>query len=240
MAGRFKVLPIYHPAAAIYDRTKRDDLFADFGLLRELLGEVRGRRDGEARRDAADGARPDQPHVLTREPSHAHAHHHDRERRATQAVGERCRRWSSPGDVLVLSGDLGAGKTQLTKVSRRVSAWPSRSRVRRSTSCWSTRGASRSTTSTSTGSSVPSSSRISTTGARSRPTASRSSSGATASPRRFPRSALVVAHPHHRRRRARARGRTSRRARRGACPGDWARRLSGAAAACASPRRRAP
>jgi uracil-DNA glycosylase family 4 len=38
MAGRFKVLPIYHPAASIYDRTKRDDLFADFGLLRELLG----------------------------------------------------------------------------------------------------------------------------------------------------------------------------------------------------------
>jgi DNA polymerase len=38
MAGRFKVLPIYHPAAAIYDRSKRDDLIADFGLLRELLG----------------------------------------------------------------------------------------------------------------------------------------------------------------------------------------------------------
>jgi DNA polymerase len=36
-AGRFKVLPIYHPAAAMYDRTKRDDLFADFALLRELL-----------------------------------------------------------------------------------------------------------------------------------------------------------------------------------------------------------
>lgn len=36
-AGRFTVLPIFHPAAAIYDRTKSDDLFADFGLLRELL-----------------------------------------------------------------------------------------------------------------------------------------------------------------------------------------------------------
>jgi DNA polymerase len=38
-AGRFTVLPIYHPAAAIYDRTKRDALFADFETLRDLLAE---------------------------------------------------------------------------------------------------------------------------------------------------------------------------------------------------------
>jgi DNA polymerase len=43
--GRFTVLPIYHPAAAIYDRSKRDVLFADFTRLRELL--------------EADGAAPD-------------------------------------------------------------------------------------------------------------------------------------------------------------------------------------
>jgi len=36
-AGRFTVLPIFHPAAAIYDRTKRDVLLADFARLRELL-----------------------------------------------------------------------------------------------------------------------------------------------------------------------------------------------------------
>lgn len=36
-AGRFKVLPVYHPAAAIYDRSKREPLFADFALLRELI-----------------------------------------------------------------------------------------------------------------------------------------------------------------------------------------------------------
>lgn len=36
-AGRFTVLPIFHPAAAIYDRTKRDALFADFARLAELL-----------------------------------------------------------------------------------------------------------------------------------------------------------------------------------------------------------
>lgn len=33
----FKVLPVYHPAATIYDRTKREPLFADFALLGELL-----------------------------------------------------------------------------------------------------------------------------------------------------------------------------------------------------------
>jgi len=38
-AGRFTVLPIFHPAAAIYDRTKRDALFADFEVLAGLLAE---------------------------------------------------------------------------------------------------------------------------------------------------------------------------------------------------------
>lgn len=45
--GRFTVLPIYHPAAAIYDRTKRDVLFADFGVLRGLVGD----RSDEASRE---------------------------------------------------------------------------------------------------------------------------------------------------------------------------------------------
>lgn len=40
-AGRFSVLPVFHPAAAIYDRTKRDVLFADFATLRALLSETR-------------------------------------------------------------------------------------------------------------------------------------------------------------------------------------------------------
>ena len=36
-AGRFKVFPIYHPAAAIYDRTKWEALENDFATLGELL-----------------------------------------------------------------------------------------------------------------------------------------------------------------------------------------------------------
>lgn len=36
-AGKFKVFPIFHPAAAIYDRTKRTALEDDFATLGELL-----------------------------------------------------------------------------------------------------------------------------------------------------------------------------------------------------------
>lgn len=36
-AGAFPVLPIFHPAAALYDRTKRDVLFEDFKQVRSLI-----------------------------------------------------------------------------------------------------------------------------------------------------------------------------------------------------------
>ncbi|MCL1798104.1 MAG: uracil-DNA glycosylase [Eggerthellaceae bacterium] len=35
--GRFKVFPIFHPAAAIYDRSKREVMEQDFRTLRRLL-----------------------------------------------------------------------------------------------------------------------------------------------------------------------------------------------------------
>lgn len=38
-AGRFKVFPVYHPAAAIYDRSKMDALKTDFAYLGKLLSE---------------------------------------------------------------------------------------------------------------------------------------------------------------------------------------------------------
>lgn len=37
MAGRFKVFPMFHPAAAIYDRTKRPLIEEDFARLGEIL-----------------------------------------------------------------------------------------------------------------------------------------------------------------------------------------------------------
>lgn len=92
-AGRFAVLPIFHPAAAIYDRTKRDALFADFEHLRELLAD-----GAPAGSDAAEGG------VLA-----------SASQGATEALGEALAPLLAAGDVLVLSGDLGAGKTQLTK-----------------------------------------------------------------------------------------------------------------------------
>lgn len=39
-AGKFKVFPVFHPAAAIYDRTKRADLEDDFVTLGRLLREA--------------------------------------------------------------------------------------------------------------------------------------------------------------------------------------------------------
>lgn len=39
-AGKFKVFPVFHPAAAIYDRTKRADLEDDFVTLGRLLEEA--------------------------------------------------------------------------------------------------------------------------------------------------------------------------------------------------------
>lgn len=38
VAGPLTVLPVYHPAAAIYDRTKRDILLEDFAALGAMLG----------------------------------------------------------------------------------------------------------------------------------------------------------------------------------------------------------
>lgn len=40
--GRFSVLPVFHPAAAIYDRSKREVLESDFRMLGRLLGTVSG------------------------------------------------------------------------------------------------------------------------------------------------------------------------------------------------------
>lgn len=57
-AGRFKVLPIYHPAAAIYDRTKRDALFSDFEVLRRTLDDVSSERGRDSEQPAREPAAP--------------------------------------------------------------------------------------------------------------------------------------------------------------------------------------
>lgn len=63
--GRFTVLPIFHPAAAIYDRTKRDALFADFealaGILKNLpdrTAPATGSGEGSGGSDEASGCEP--------------------------------------------------------------------------------------------------------------------------------------------------------------------------------------
>lgn len=53
VAGSRRVLPVFHPAAAIYDRSKRDVLFADFALLREMLAvQVDGHSESASPQDA--------------------------------------------------------------------------------------------------------------------------------------------------------------------------------------------
>jgi uracil-DNA glycosylase len=58
-AGRFTVLPIFHPAAAIYDRTKRDALFADFETLRDLLAHAAEKPADPPAPEAADSQMPE-------------------------------------------------------------------------------------------------------------------------------------------------------------------------------------
>lgn len=50
-AGRFVVLPVFHPAAAIYDRSKRDVLLEDFrqvgALVRARMAQEQDKKDSE-------------------------------------------------------------------------------------------------------------------------------------------------------------------------------------------------
>lgn len=50
-AGKFVVFPIFHPAAAIYDRSKRDVLFSDFDRIGQY---VRDRIAAEQQSDTVD------------------------------------------------------------------------------------------------------------------------------------------------------------------------------------------
>ena len=43
-AGKFRVLPVFHPAAALYDSKKKDVLKADFELLGQLLQDAKEAR----------------------------------------------------------------------------------------------------------------------------------------------------------------------------------------------------
>jgi len=81
------VLPVFHPAAAIYDVSKRSVLFDDFKLIASLAN-ILGQTEST---------------LLTTSPE------------VTLGVGRILAGWLEPDDVILLCGDLGAGKTMLTK-----------------------------------------------------------------------------------------------------------------------------
>jgi DNA polymerase len=55
LTGRFSVLPIFHPAAAIYDRSKEPIMEDDFRLLGRLVARRREERAERAQREAQQG-----------------------------------------------------------------------------------------------------------------------------------------------------------------------------------------
>jgi DNA polymerase len=58
ITGRFSVLPIFHPAAAIYDRSKEPLMEQDFALLGRLIdkrNDERAQRTGAAQAPASEG-----------------------------------------------------------------------------------------------------------------------------------------------------------------------------------------
>ena len=58
-AGKFKVFPIFHPAAAIYDRSKRDVMEADFRTLGALLAESPDPKSTKSEAESAAGCPPE-------------------------------------------------------------------------------------------------------------------------------------------------------------------------------------
>ena len=63
-AGKFKVFPIFHPAAALYDGSKREALENDFATLGELLRASEAERAAEAAAKAAEPPHVEQPPLL--------------------------------------------------------------------------------------------------------------------------------------------------------------------------------
>ena len=128
--------------------------------------------------------------------------HHARPTRPARSAARLASQCCSAGDVVVLVGDLGAGKTTFAQGHRaRARRRRNRSRARRSRSCRSTTAGCPSRTSTCTGSTGSRS--CTTSGSRSCSTgaASRSSSGATRSRRSLPPDRVVVRLEAGRRRR---------------------------------------
>ena len=110
------LLPLFHPAAALRTPAVKETLRADFATLPGLLGDGPA---GAGRRAARGGARRGGRARRLSPPTISSTSSDERGGRGPLARDRRSRRRAGralePGDVVVLSGEVGAGKTTLIR-----------------------------------------------------------------------------------------------------------------------------
>ena len=103
-----QVVPIFHPAVALYDPRKRGDLFDDFKRLRAVIDRTgMTPEDGGANVPSASREAASPVGESLAMSTHGEAR--------TAEAGRALAALLAPDDVLSLSGDLGAGKTCLVQ-----------------------------------------------------------------------------------------------------------------------------
>ena len=117
--GGRPVVPVFHPAAALYDSSKRSVLLDDFSRLKAVIDRARTADSAAAgpgdRFADADGARGQLPLFVEGEAPGAGGTIVTASAAETHRAGLLLGRLTLPDDVIALAGGLGAGKTALVQ-----------------------------------------------------------------------------------------------------------------------------